>query len=108
MNKAELFYTELSPIVEKYSGDLKQVSKETGISKTSLWRWINKINSKLPNPYNVLSLLSLDSGEKSVEKIALYYGGEIAKFLEESFSHFFKENPNHSIVQDGLSDAIND
>lgn len=89
MIQVESFYNELSPIIAKYKDYLLEFSRGTQCSKTSLWRWLNKINKNLPDPNKLLSVLEKDSGLRGKGKIAKFYGGEISKYIIKSFPLFF-------------------
>ncbi len=91
MTNTEQFYGELSSILKKYQGERDNLSRETGVSPTTIWRWSTGINKMLPEPYKVVKLLSKDSGLKKISSIADYYKGEIYKFLVENFPSQFKD-----------------
>ncbi|HAZ12494.1 MAG: hypothetical protein A2X86_19750 [Bdellovibrionales bacterium GWA2_49_15] len=79
------FYEELRPIVNKHINSIDDLAKKTGISDTTLWRWSNSVNVKLPDPNKVLDLLCFDSKKNSLLDIANHYSGAIAQFLRDSF-----------------------
>ena len=88
MDNVNEFYQELSPIIARSKIPLGTLCNETYASKVTIWRWINKINQKYPDPHKVLSVLSRISGKREIGDIAGYYGGEIQIFLE---SHFISD-----------------
>ncbi|RLA63803.1 MAG: hypothetical protein DRQ88_06890 [Epsilonproteobacteria bacterium] len=90
MESVQTFYQELSPILEKHRDKLEDLVQGTQTSKVTVWRWLNGINSKHPDPNKLLSVLSKVSGRNKIQEVALFFGGEIKEFLENSFSHSFK------------------
>lgn len=91
LSEIESFYQQLSPIIAKYSDNLAEFADGTQASKTSIWRWMNKVNTNFPDPNKVLSVLAKDSGRKKVKDIAFFYKGDVEVFLRKSFSHAFEE-----------------
>ncbi|RLA64671.1 MAG: hypothetical protein DRQ88_07270 [Epsilonproteobacteria bacterium] len=85
MENVRDFYLELSPIIAKSKIPLDTLCRESFASKVTIWRWINSINKKYPDPHKVLSVLSRISGKKEIDDIAGHYGGEIQNFLEGQF-----------------------
>jgi hypothetical protein len=85
MDKVRNFYQELSPIISKSKIPINVLCRETYASKVTIWRWLNQINKKYPDPHKVLSVLSRICGKKEVKEIAGLYGGEIQFFLENQF-----------------------
>ena len=91
MVAAEKLYLQLSNIIKKYDGALDNIVEQTNISKTTLWRWSNKTNVKLPDPNKVLRLLVKDCGLKKINDIASYYKGDIEKFINAHFDTKYKD-----------------
>ena len=85
MDNVREFYLELSPIIARSKIPLDTLCRESYASKVTIWRWINRINKKYPDPHKVLSVLSRISGKREIGDIAGYYGGEIQVFLESQF-----------------------
>ena len=105
MIHVESFYAQLSPIISKYSDNLLEFSKGTQCSKTTLWRWMNGINSTYPDPNKLLSVLEKDSGLRGKRKIANYYGGGAIKyFLIESFPLFFSGEIEETIQPEKINE----
>ena len=92
MVAAEKLYFQLSNIIKKYDGALDNIVEQTNISKTTLWRWSNKTNVKLPDPNKVLRLLVKDCGLTQIRDIANYFGGEVEAFLKQSLPHLFMKD----------------
>ena len=86
MKNVENLYCELKPIILKSRFTIQYLSKETHASRVTLWRWLNNINTHYPDPHKLLSVLSRISGKRDPSDVALYYGGEIKKFLIEYFN----------------------
>ena len=91
MDKVRDFYLELSPIIAKSRIPLDTLCRDSCASKVTIWRWINSINIKYPDPHKVLSVLSRISGKKEINDIADHYGGEIQYFLESQFTFWNTE-----------------
>lgn len=85
MDQVREFYRELSPIISKSKIPLDTLCRDTYASKVTIWRWINSINKKYPDPHKVVSVLSKISGKKEIVDIADHYGGEIRYFIESQF-----------------------
>jgi hypothetical protein len=92
VESVQTFYKELSPILEKHRDSLDKLVDGTQASKVTVWRWLNKINTKYPDPNKLLSILSKISGMKNIKKIGIFFGGDIKKYLEESFPGTYSED----------------
>ena len=110
MESVQTFYKELSPILEKHRDNLDKLVEGTQVSKVTVWRWLNGINTKYPDPNKLLSVLRKVSGHFHIKEIAPGFGGQIAAFLEESFpatfsdSFIFTDSPDdlNSLIQKDL------
>lgn len=78
------FYKELKIIVERVLASNPEL-EGVDLSKSTLWRWSNGTNKKLPDANKVLALLFFDSGLKKIALVGDYYGGAIKKFLKIAF-----------------------
>lgn len=62
-----------------------EILKSKILSRSSLWRWNNRINKSLPDCNTVLELLKKHSGLNTIKAIANFYGRDVEKFLRTSF-----------------------
>jgi hypothetical protein len=97
-------YLQLSNIIKKYDGALDSIVDKTNISKTTLWRWSNQTNVKLPDPNKVLRLLAKESNLTNVRDIANYFGGEIEMFLKASLPSLYDKDNYRASVYDEMED----
>lgn len=98
MESVQTFYKELAPILEKHRDSLDKLVDRTQASKVTVWRWLNKINTNYPDPNKLLSILSKICGYDKVKDIGAYFGGEIEKYLNESFSTSFEDFYENSLL----------
>ncbi len=104
VESVQTFYKELSPILEKHRDSLDKLVEGTQVSKVTVWRWLNKINSKHPDPNKLLSVLSKISGIKKVKDLAIFFGGEVELFLKMSFPIIFSED--YELISDFQHEEI--
>jgi hypothetical protein len=79
MNPVKEFYEEMGNILKSH--DLQELTETTKVSKVTMWRWVNAINSKFPDKDKVLRVLSHISGLDTSKSLADYYGGKISSFI---------------------------
>lgn len=106
MESVQTFYKELSPILEKHRDSLDKLVDGTQVSKVTVWRWLNKINTKYPDPNKLLSVLRKVSGHFHIKEIAPGFGGEIENFLKESFPSTFAESFIFADTSEDLNTVI--
>jgi hypothetical protein len=99
MQNVQAFYDELTPILEKVKDTPDTFLEGTGVSKVTLWRWMNGINRKYPDPHKLISLLAKISGKKDAREVITYFGGEISKFLLGSLTFLFDQRMEDKIEQ---------
>lgn len=81
------FYGELQEVLKRVEGTISDKDlQKMEVSRSTLWRWSNKANKRLPNPNKVLSLLFFDSGLSRVDLVIEHYKGELGKFLKRAFA----------------------
>ncbi len=91
MNPVNEFYQELGKILSPYKDDLQDLSEKTNVSKVTLWRWINAINTNYPDADRLYRVLAVISGLSKRLEIAEYFGGKIESTLKNIISIGFTQ-----------------
>ena len=78
-------YSELQKCIEQYSAGIGSLAIKVGISKPTLWRWLNLKNRGAPNPYHVLSLARFATKKDTLVEVIEHATPSISSFLSKSF-----------------------
>lgn len=107
MQNVESFYNELTPILAKIENP-DEFLEGTEVSKVTLWRWINGINRKYPDPHKLLSVLIKMSGKKNFKEVVNHFGGEISNYLSNTLSGFLEDSLSESSFEDKQNEVLGD
>jgi transcriptional regulator with XRE-family HTH domain len=75
------FYHELAKILSTHEEGFSQISEDTGVSRSTLWRWSNETNRSYPDADKLLRVLSKISGLDREKDICKYFGGKIEEYI---------------------------
>ena len=105
MDPVKEFYVEMGNILKSH--DLQALAEKTKVSKVTMWRWVNAINSNFPDKDKVLRVLSYISGLDTAKSLAGYFGGQISKFILQG--DYSDSMPNiYSPIGDLQAEVIDD
>ncbi len=82
MDQITRFYEEIGHQIKQFPGGIDALAEASGISKVTLWRWINGINLKYPDQHRVLQVLMAISNKKSLHELKTFFGPSLNLFLD--------------------------
>ncbi len=85
MDSIKEFYQELAKILSTHEEGFTQISEDTGVSRSTLWRWSNETNRSYPDADKLLRVLARISGLNKKRDLAKYFGGKIEDFILNGF-----------------------
>lgn len=108
MDSIKEFYQELANILKGHEDSWQKLAEESGVSRTSLWRWSNETNRDYPDAEKVLRVLAKISGLNKRRDLAKYYGGRIEDFILNGFRPISSSYNAEILEQPSPTETISD